>query len=398
MYDYILKGTIIDGIHETPTQNGLVAIEGNKIAYAGPADGFAVPEGVPVVSGKTILPGFIDCHIHLSGEEDACDGAAFGDTLLSAAYQCGLLIDSGFTSVRDMSEQGTYLARAQKKGLIRAPRIMPGGKCLSVTAGHGDDGHNMTKEEINEKASTCVLCDGPAECLQAVRQQFRKGAEFIKIFATGGVSSPTDGVDDVQFSMEELQAIVAEAKRHHTYVTAHCTGNEGAYQALLAGVECIEHGVMLTQREIDLMAEKDIPLVSTLFVCELCANLKGPQWFMEKASRCYKLNVNTIAMARKSGIRIALGTDFSNSKNTRYHKEGQEFEAMVRAGMTPWEAIQAGTIHAAQVMRKDDSLGSLEVGKLADIVLVDGDPLADISCLAHESHITAVFQDGKRVK
>ena len=398
MYDYILKGTVIDGIHETPIENGLVAISGNTIAYVGSAEGFVIPEGATVVEGKTILPGFIDCHIHLSGEEDVCDGAAFGDTLLAAAYHCGLLIDSGFTSVRDMSEQGTYLTRAQKMGTLRAPRIMPGGKCLSVTAGHGDDGHNMTKEEINQKSTTCVLCDGPAECLQAVRQQFRKGAEFIKIFATGGVSSPTDGVDDVQFSMEELEAIVAEAKRHHSYVAAHCTGNEGAYQALLAGVECIEHGVMLTQREIDLMAEKNIPLVSTLFVSELCSKLKGPQWFMDKASKCYAANVNTIAMARKAGIRIAFGTDFSNSKNTSYRKEGQEFEAMVRAGMTPWEAIQAGTINAAHVMRKADKLGSLEVGKLADIVIADGDPLADISVLADASHITAVFQDGKRLK
>lgn len=398
MCDFVIKGTIIDGIHETPVPNGLVAVEGNTIAYVGSAENFVIPEGVPVYKGTSILPGFIDCHIHLSGEEDACDGAAFGDTLLAAAYQCGLLVDSGFTSVRDMSEQGTYLARAQKKGILRGPRIMPGGKALSVTAGHGDDGYNMTKEEINQKAPTCVLCDGPAECLQAVRQQFRKGAEFIKIFATGGVSSPTDSVDDVQFSFEELQAIVAEAKRHHTYVAAHCTGNEGAYQALLAGVECIEHGVMLTQREIDLMAEKKVPLVSTLFVSELCANLKGPQWFMEKASKCYAANVNTIAMARKAGIRIAFGTDFSNSKNTAYHKEGREFEAMVRAGMTPWEAIQAGTIHAAHVMRKADKLGSLEVGKLADIVIVDGDPLEDIGVLADASYITAVFQDGKKVK
>lgn len=151
MYDYILKGTIIDGIHETPVENGLVAIEGNTIAYVGPAEGFSIPEGIPVYEGKTILPGFIDCHIHLSGEEDACDGAAFGDTLLAGAYQCGPLIDSGLTSVRDMSEQGTYLSRAQKKGLIRAPRIMPGGKCLSVTAGHGDDGHNMTKRRRSTK-------------------------------------------------------------------------------------------------------------------------------------------------------------------------------------------------------------------------------------------------------
>lgn len=401
MYEYILKGTVIDGVSDTPTPDGLVAIEGDKLAYVGPEEGFAVPEGVPVYTAAAILPGFIDCHTHVYGGEDAGDlgdSAAFGDTLLAAAYQAGLLLDAGFTSIRDMSEQGTYMARAQKRGILRGPRIMPGGRCLSVTGGHGDDGPHMTKAEINQKAHTCVLCDGVAECIYAVRSQFRKGAEFIKIFATGGVSSPTDDVDDVQFSFEELQAIVAEAKRHHSYVAAHCTGKEGAYQALLAGVECIEHGVMLSQREIDLMAEKNVPLVSTLYVSELCATMTGADWFVRKASKCYEANLRTIEMARKAGIRIALGTDFSNSRSTPYHGNGKEFEAMVRAGLTPMEAVKAGTINGAYVMRKDKLLGSLEAGKLADVVLLDGDPLADISVLADAKHVIAVFQNGKKVK
>lgn len=393
MCDYVLKGTIIDGVSNGPLENGLVAVEGERITYVGAASGFVVPEGVPVYTSKTILPGFIDCHAHLSGSEDAGDlgeRAAFGDLLLAAAYQAGLLLDAGFTSVRDMSEQGTYLARAQRRGILRGPRIMPGGRCLGITGGHGDEGPHMTKEEVNQKASTCVLCDGVDECVLAARSQFRKGAEFIKIFATGGVSSPTDRVDDVQFSPEELSAIVREAERHHTYVTAHCTGNEGAYQALLAGVACIEHGVMLTQREIDLMAEKEVPLVSTLYVSQLCAGMKGPDWFMEKAAKCYAANVRTIEMARKAGIRIALGTDFSNSKGTPYHKNGLEFAAMVDAGLTPMEAIKAGTSNAAWVMRRADRLGSLEVGKLADIVLVDGNPLADIRVLADAAHLSLI--------
>jgi imidazolonepropionase-like amidohydrolase len=401
MYDYILKGTVIDGVSDQPLPDGLVAVKGEELAYVGPADGFEIPEGVPVYTAATILPGFMDCHIHLNGGEDAGDlgdNAAFGDLLLGSAYQAGILLDAGFTSVRDMSEQGFYLARAQSRGILRGPRVMPGGRCLGVTGGHGDDGPQLTKEEINQKASTCVLCDGVDECTLAARQQFRKGAKFIKIFATGGVSSPTDGVDDVQFSFEEIKAIVDEAKRHHTYVTAHCTGNEGAYQAMLAGVTCIEHGVMLTQREIDLMAEKNIPLVSTLYVSHLCANLKGPAWFMEKASKCYAANVKTIEMARKAGIRIELGTDFSNSMGTPYRHEGREFVAMVNAGMTPMEAIKAGTINSAYVMRTDDRLGSLEVGKLADVVLVDGDPISDIQVLADADHVKLVMQGGKIVK
>jgi imidazolonepropionase-like amidohydrolase len=146
------------------------------------------------------------------------------------------------------------------------------------------------------------------------------------------------------------------------------------------------------------MAEKNIPLVSTLYVSHLCANLKGPAWFMEKASKCYAANVKTIEMARKAGIRIALGTDFSNSRGTPYRHEGREFVAMVNAGMTPMEAIKAGTINSAYVMRTDDRLGSLEVGKLADVVLVDGDPISDIQVLADADHVKLVMQGGKIVK
>ena len=192
--------------------------------------------------------------------------------------------------------------------------------------------------------------------------------------------------------------MVDEAKRHHSYVAAHCTGSEGAYQALLAGVECIEHGVMLTQREIDLMAEKNIPLVTTLYVSLACAKMDGPDWFKRKASMCAEANIRTIDMARKAGIRIAFGTDFSNSKGTPLLKNGREFEAMIQAGMTPMEAIRAGTSNAAYVLRREKEVGTLEVGKLADIALVDGDPTADISVLADASHVTAVFQGGKKVK
>lgn len=401
MYSYVLKGTVIDGISDTPLADGLVAIEGERIAYVGPAAGFDIPKDVPVFAASTLLPGFIDCHTHLVGAHDAGyldERAPFGDMLLGAAYQAGLLLDAGFTSVRDMSEQGFYLDRAQSRGILRAPRIMPGGRCLSVTGGHGDMWTYMTKEESNQKNPLGRLCDGVDDCVLAVREQFRSGAKFIKILATGGVSSPSDDVDDIEFSFEEMKAMVDEAKRHHSYVAAHCTGSEGAYQALLAGVECIEHGVMLTQREIDLMAEKNIPLVTTLYVSLACAKMDGPDWFKRKASMCAEANIRTIDMARKAGIRIAFGTDFSNSKGTPLLKNGREFEAMIQAGMTPMEAIRAGTSNAAYVLRREKEVGTLEVGKLADIALVDGDPTADISVLADASHVTAVFQGGKKVK
>ncbi len=401
MSQILLRGRVIDGIHDESVEDGAVLIDGNKIVYAGDfkdcpewgnARVFSCGEG-------SILPGFIDVHAHLTGQEDAgsfAGGKLLGDQILGAVHQIGILLDAGFTGLRDMSEAGLYLARGVDRGVIRGPRIVPGGKVLGITSGHVDLDPSVTKEYYNAHDHLSMLCDGPDDCVRAVREQFRQGARFIKICATGGVSSPTDRVDDVQFSPEELRAIVGEAKRHHSYVTAHCTGYEGAYQALLAGVECIEHGVMLTQREIDLMAEKNVPLVSTLTVSLGVADMPGfPDWMHEKALLCADANKKTIAMARKAGIRIALGTDFSNSRNTPYAENGREFEAMTRAGMTPMEAIQAGTIHAAYVMRMEDRIGSLEAGKLADVAVVDGNPLEDIGCLTHADHVKMVIRDGK---
>ena len=395
----MIKGKMLDVISGQMIKNAAVLTEDNKIVYAGELDGCPAKEAKQIDVSGTILPGFIDVHAHLTGDEDAgsfAGGALLGDQIIGAVYQAGLLLDAGFTGLRDMSEAGLYVSRGTERGAIRGPRIVPGGKVLGITSGHVDLRPQQTIEYYNANDHLSMCCDGVDGCVRAVREQFRIGAKFIKICATGGVSSPTDRIDDVQFSPEELRAMVDEAKRHHSYVTAHCTGYEGAYRALLAGVECIEHGVFLTQREIDLMAENNVPLVSTLAVSLGVANIPGlPDWMHKKAVACAEANIKTIAMARKAGIRIALGTDFSNSKNSPYTENGSEFRAMLKAGMTNIEAVRAGTINAAFVMRMEDELGSLEKGKLADIAVVDGDPLKDISCLTHADHVRLVVKNGK---
>ena len=404
MPSYALTGRVIDAVSDQAVENGLVVTDGKRITYAGPFDEGKIPPEAErlTAANATILPGFIDCHAHLTGHENAGSfdrGMLFGDQLLGAAYQCGLLLDAGFTGIRDMSEAGLYLSRAIQRGVLRGPKIMPGGKVLGITSGHIDMAMHMTREDYNRADHLSYLIDGPEDCLRGVREQFRMGAKFIKICATGGVSSPTDRVDDVAFSEEELRAIVGETKRHHTYVAAHCTGYEGAWAALKAGVTCIEHGVMLTQREIDLMAEVDATLVTTLNVSLGVARIPGlPDWMAEKARNCAENNVRTIEMARKAGIRIALGTDFSNSRNTPYLELGREFEAMTRAGMTNMEAIRAGTINGAYLMLSDGETGSLEAGKLADIAVVKGNPLEDINVLTHADHVAFVLKDGELVK
>ncbi|MBN1777517.1 MAG: amidohydrolase family protein [Clostridiales bacterium] len=402
MYDFIIKGRLIDGVSAEAVERGILAVKGDRIAYAGTETGFQMPENAELIGADTILPGFFDVHAHLSGDEDAGDfagGRFFGDQLMGAAYQAGLLLDAGFTGIRDMSEAGVYLSRAQERGILRAPRILPGGRILGITSGHVDMDPYNGKEDSNRNSRMYRLCDGADDCLLAVREQFRIGAKFIKICATGGVSSPTDRIDDLQFSPQKLRTIVEETRRHHSYVAAHCTGNEGAYQALLAGVECIEHGVVLTRREIDLMAEKNATLVTTLAVSLGVKDFPGiPDWMKKKVETTAKSNIHTIGMARKAGIRIALGTDYSNSKNTPFKHIGGEFHAMVRAGMTPMEAIRAGTINGAYLMNCDGDTGSLEKGKLADIVLVNGNPLKSIECLGDAENIAAVYLGGTKVK
>ncbi|MBR1685678.1 MAG: amidohydrolase family protein [Clostridia bacterium] len=398
-----VAGRMLDVETGKTIEDALVAFDEERIVYAGAREGYPLGEDTQVwdAGSGTILPGFIDCHAHLTGEEDAGEfgsGKLFGDQLIGAVHQLGLILQSGFTGIRDMSEAGLYLSRGVERGAIQGPRIVPGGRVMGITSGHVDLAPEMSKAEINAHDHLSYLIDGPDDCVRGVREQFRMGAKFIKICATGGVSSPTDRIDDVQFSPEELRAIVGEAKRHHSYVTAHCTGYEGAYQALLAGVECIEHGVMLTPREVELMAKNDVPLVSTLEISLHVANIPGfPDWMHKKALQCRENSLRSVALCREAGIRIALGTDYSNSKNTSYLTLGREFLAMEEAGMTRLEAVRAGTLYAAQVMRVQD-LGVLKEGYLSDIVVCDGDPLESLECISDAKHIRFVAAGGRVVK
>jgi imidazolonepropionase-like amidohydrolase len=273
---------------------------------------------------------------------------------------------------------------------------MPGGRVLSISSGHGDFDTDISVEEANERSLIGYIIDGPEGCLKGVRQMFREGAEFIKICATGGVSSAVDNLDDVQFSDEELKVIVSEAKRHGTYVAAHCSGTAGTLQALRAGVKCIEHGIMLNEECIRLMQEGDVSLVTTLTIALGIADMKNlPDFMMKKAQGIREACLRSYELAHRAGIRVALGTDFSNSANTAYWEIGKEFNALTRCGFSPMEAIKAGTINGAYLMKSDSQFGSLEKGKLADLVVVHGDPLKDITLLGSADNIKLVMIGGE---
>lgn len=398
---FIIKGRIITCKDDEVIENGIVAVDKNRISFVGCENEWYDKVGCEIIDFKedvTIMPGFIDCHTHLSGMESGTYG--FGkannyDRLINAAEHMGILLNAGFTTIRDMSAFSPALKRGVQRRKIKGPKVFPGGRVIGITSGHSDSNTYLSKEYLLEEDIIGYIADGAEGCLKGVREQFRIGAEFIKICATGGVSSMSDGLDDVQFSMEELKVIVEEAKRHGTYVAAHCSGTEGTYQSLLAGVTSIEHGIKLDDRCIELMVKNNATLVPTISISLGFPTYKGlPDYMVEKGMLCAEYHLKSIEMAKKANIKIAYGTDFSNSENTSYLNNGKEFESLVKAGLTPLEAIKAATINSAALV-KDNEIGILSPGMIADLVVSRGNPLENISLLGDSANILAVIKDGK---
>ena len=399
MNQYALKGRLIDGIKDEAIENGIIIVKEDKIIYAGISSGYNLPNDIKIIElpNSTILPGFIDCHTHVSGNEGSSLGKKTNyDNLLTASSHLRLFLEAGFTFIRDMTPFSSALSRAVHRGDIEGPGIMSGGQVLSPTAGHTDIFTGMSLDSLRNAGLAGSLADGIDECLKTVRRQFREGAEFIKICATGGVSSAVDGLEDIQYSEAEMTVMVEEARRHGTYVAAHCSSLAGTYQALKCGIASIEHGIDLDDRCIKIMAEKNIPVITTAYVLYLVSNLTDyPEHMIRKGKITAKSHQESMRKAHKAGINIAYGTDFSNSKNTPYLRNGLEFKAIVNYGFTPMEAIKIGTINGAKVCKREKLIGSLEAGKQADITIVEGDPLQDIDVLTDAKHVSLVIQNGK---
>ncbi len=397
-----ILGPYVDVIHRKVIEDGAILVEGKNIIYAG--DRSKAPLNgeykAYTLDGGMILPGFIDCHAHICGEPDDYLSTIRDRMILKAAYDMGVMLQSGFTAARDMTQISAQLKWAVEQELLEGPHLMPGGQVLSVTGGHGDADTNYPYDYAKDNILS-YLMDGVDECLKGVRKQFREGAKFIKICATGGVSSMSDGLEDIQFSDEELKAIVEEAGRHGAYVAAHCSGLAGARQALKAGIKTVEHGIHLDEECVELMKKNNCSLVTTLSISLHLAETKGlPEYMAVKAKQCAAANLKSIELVRKAGVNVALGTDFSNKpgSNNRFQFLGKEFAAICEAGFTEMEALQIGTINGAKVMEMEEQIGSLDVGKLADAVIVNGNPLDNIRVLADAVNVRFVMKEGKIIK
>src|SRR5947209_7722115 len=401
----IKAARLFDGTSDTLTQNAVIVVDGKRIAVVSP--NVVIPPNARVIDlgDATLLPGFIDAHVHLT--EEAGDNwylDHFNELMRQPAEQAlrastfaRKTIDAGFTTVRNVGA-GDYvdvgLRNAINAGLVPGPRMLVAVHAISATGGHGDREPVPPARGLPQEGPLNGVCNGADECRAAVRYQIKYGADVIKFMPSGGVLSLADPVDAPELSQAEMNAIVEEAHHWGRKVAAHCHGDAAAKMAIAAGVDSIEHGSFIKPDTLALMKEKGVYLVPTLmagYTVGVKAD-KFPAAIAVKARAAHDAMFGMFRNAVSAGVKIALGTDSAVSP---HGQNAHEFGLMVDNGMTPAAALRAGTQSAATLLGLIDRIGTLETGKLADIVAVPGNPLDDIHAT---EHVTFVMKDGIVVK
>jgi imidazolonepropionase-like amidohydrolase len=401
---YIHCGRLINGTAKNAQTEMTIVVEGNKILEIN--KGYQSGSGndqVIDLKDKTVMPGFIDSHVHLGGETSKqryTEGFTLNEedfAFRSVNYSERTLM-AGFTTVRDLGGEITIALRnAINQGYIKGPRIIAAGKSIATTGGHADPSNGVNRELMGDPGPKEGVVNGPEEARKAVRQRYKEGSDVIKITATGGVLSNAKDGAGAHFTEEEIAAIISTAKDYGFKVAAHAHGAEGMKRAIRAGISSIEHGTFMDEEAIRLMKQHGTYYVPTITAGKSVADsalIAGyyPPFVKTKALETGPKIQQAFANAYKAGVKIAFGTDagvFAHGKNYK------EFEYMVEAGMPPMEAIQSATRSAADLLGLSDQIGSLEKGKKADIIAVDGNPLNDIKVLAR---VGFVMKDGKIYK
>lgn len=384
-------GKLIDPKNRKVLSEVSVIIEGDKITDV--KNGYVLPgpsDKIIDLKNKTVMPGLMDMHVHLEGETRK--GGAIdrfvtdpADVAFASTKYARTTLMAGFTTVRDLGGSGVNIAlrNAINKNLVVGPRIYTAGRIIATTGGHGDPTNGYRKNLMGDPGPNESIINGPDEARKAVRQHYKDGADLIKITATGGVLSQAKDGSGAQFSYEELKAIVETARDYGLTVAAHAHGAEGIKRAIKAGVTSIEHGSLMDDEAIELFKKHGTWYVPTIIAGRSTADsAKIPGYYSAivtpKALSIGPKIQATFAKAYKAGVKIAFGTDagvFMHGKNWK------EFVYMVEAGMPALETIRTATISGAELLGITDILGTIEKGKLADIIAVNGDPLADINVM-----------------
>lgn len=397
---HVLKhARLINGTGAKPIERATIAIEGEKIIFAGKAEEWHNPEGKTIhemdLTGRTVLPGLIDSHVHIAAEclPDSTMAGPWGWTTLIMLKHAQNTLAAGITTIRDVGGRHHLefsLRKAVEAGLFVAPRMSLAGKLLSITTTGTEWYDGMYRE-----------ADGVDEVRKAAREQLKAGADLIKVLATGAVLAPGEKPGAATFEIEEIRAAVVEAAKVGKIVAAHAHGIEGIRNAVEAGAKTIEHATYLHQdpRVMERMAKEGIFVVPTLKAGfdVIYGDRPGiPDWIMEKSKETQEDAMKSIRMAYEMGVPIAMGTDAATPYN--FHGENaMELYYMSQAGMSAMDCIVASTKNAAHALGWDAKLGTLEAGKLADLLIVNKNPLDDLRSLADRSNIEYVMQGGKFV-
>lgn len=360
------------------------------------------------VGGRTLMPGLIDAHVHaFASDVSTARIEAFGEAYRTAhaVRMLGHALDCGFTTVRDIGGGNYSLYKAASDGLLRAPRFFYAGKILSMTGGHGD------MRQIDERpryapACACVesntfavLADGVDECLKQAREQLRQGAHCIKLMGSGGVVSPTDPIWMNQYREDEIRAIVGECAARRSYASAHCHPASAVRRCVEFGVRAIEHGTLIDAETAAFVAARGAYIVPTMSIAhalvELGRQLGFPPQSQAKAEEVLKQAISGLDLMRSAGVKVVYGTDLLGST---YTQQCREFSLRSEV-FTPLEQLRQATSTAAEMMLIDGQIGCIAPGAFADLIVVDGDPLADIGLLAASGrHLRTIVRGGELVK
>ena len=398
-------GNLIDVKNGNTRTQVTIVVEGNQIKVI--ENGFtkAVRNDLVIdLSKKTVMPGLIDMHVHIEGETNKDQALQrFTSNEADIAFRSTVFakktLMAGFTTVRDMGGSGVNIAlrNAIAQGMVDGPRIVTAGKSIATTGGHGDPTNAYRKDLMGDPGPKEGVINSAEDARKAVRQRYKEGSDCIKITATGGVLSIAKDGSGPQFTDEELAAIIETAKDYGMHTAAHAHGTEGMMRAVKAGITTIEHGTKMTEEVMDAMIQMGTYYVPTISAGKFVAEqAKVPGYYhpliVPKALEIGPQIQETFGKAYKRGVKIAFGTDagvFPHGDN------GKEFTYMVEAGMPVMEAIKSATIVNAEILGMADKVGSIEAGKLADIIAVDEDPTKNIRTM---EKVSFVMKEGKVYK
>jgi imidazolonepropionase-like amidohydrolase len=409
---YILAGRLFDSTSDTVRQNVVITVEGERIKSVAAAASTQIAPGANVIdlSHATVLPGLIDCHTHMASRADRYNEIYnFKDTPFDQAFAAVVharkTLEAGFTSVRDVGSPpflAVDLRNTINEGLIPGPRIVASGPGISITGGHGDLNNfsPQTRVSMFPEERNFEIADGPDQIRHVVRAQVKYGVDVIKILATGGVLSKGDSPGAPQYTLEELKVATETAHMTGRKIAAHAHGTEGIKNAILAGIDSIEHASLIDDEGIRLAKEHGTYLVMDIYNDDYLLN-EAPKFGLpveniDKEKMVGRLQRENFQKAVKAGVKMAFGTDagvYPHGDNAR------QFYYMVKFGMTPAQAIRAATSSAADLIGRSADVGTIEPGKYADIIAVQSDPMADVRALEHVDFVMkggVVYKDARR--